>query len=151
MQDDDEMLLRSLQDLVPDDLMNAELCNLDQYCLDSSLLPSAGQSRPADGGTFQPGDFACGIVHIAPLLRTPNSANHLLVARPVSEHAETLRFAPLANTTTYLCICDFPKALFFLCHKQTYSILHAMQVPCRARTEQVCISSSMAGSSQILD
>ena len=46
------MLLKSLQDLVPDELVNAELSSLDAFCLDSTLLPSASHTVSPAAATF---------------------------------------------------------------------------------------------------
>lgn len=56
MQEDDEMLLKSLQDLVPDDVMDAELSGLDDFCLDPALLPPETHNMPAAASTFRPGN-----------------------------------------------------------------------------------------------
>ena len=41
-QAEEDSLLRSLQDLVPDELMSAELAELDTFCLDSVLMDVDG-------------------------------------------------------------------------------------------------------------
>lgn len=38
VQAEDEMLLRSLAELMPDDMVNAELSDLDGFCLDPAVL-----------------------------------------------------------------------------------------------------------------
>lgn len=56
LQAEEEMLLRSLADLVPDDLVSAELSDLDAFCLDSHLLDAAPHPGLPDAATaFKPG------------------------------------------------------------------------------------------------
>ena len=40
-------MLQSLQDLVPDELMSAELADLDTFCLDSVLMEVDAHAEPS--------------------------------------------------------------------------------------------------------
>jgi hypothetical protein len=55
VQAEDEMLLRSLADLVPDDMVNAELSDLDGFCLDSAVLHASNPGLQHAATTFQAG------------------------------------------------------------------------------------------------
>lgn len=56
VQEDDDML-KTFQDLFPDELLNPELSSLDAFCLDSTLLPPAGHnSQAAAASAFTPGN-----------------------------------------------------------------------------------------------
>ena len=55
MQAEDEMLLRSLADLVPDDMMNAELSDLDGFCLESAVLHASNPGLQHAATTVQAG------------------------------------------------------------------------------------------------
>ncbi len=55
VQAEDEMLLRSLADLVPDDLVNAELSDLDGFCLDSAALHASNPGLQSAATNFQAG------------------------------------------------------------------------------------------------
>lgn len=50
---EDEEMLKTFQDLFPDELLNPELSSLDAFGLDSTLLPPAAQ---APASSFTPGD-----------------------------------------------------------------------------------------------
>ena len=52
------MLLKSLQDLLPDELVNAELSDMDAFCLDSALLDAAAPAQQGPASNFRPGN-AC--------------------------------------------------------------------------------------------
>ena len=51
LQAEEEMLLRSLADLVPDDLVSAELSDLDAFCLDAHLLDAPPHPGPHHAAT----------------------------------------------------------------------------------------------------
>lgn len=55
VQAEDEMLLRSLADLVPDDFVNAELSDLDGFCLDSVALHASNPGWQSAATNFQAG------------------------------------------------------------------------------------------------
>ena len=55
VQAEDELLLRSLADLVPDDMVNAELSDLDGFCLDSAVLHAFNPGLQHAAATFQAG------------------------------------------------------------------------------------------------
>jgi hypothetical protein len=55
VQAEEEMLLRSLADLVPDDLVNAELSDLDGFCLDSAVLHASNPGLQHAATTSQAG------------------------------------------------------------------------------------------------
>lgn len=59
VQEDHETMLKTIQELLPDDLMNAELSSLDAFCLDSMPLPpaSCNMQAPAATFTFTPGQL----------------------------------------------------------------------------------------------
>ena len=54
VQAEDE-LLRSLADLVPDDMVNAELSDLDGFCLDSAVLHASNPGLQSAATNFQAG------------------------------------------------------------------------------------------------
>lgn len=53
---EDEDMLKTFQDLFPDELLNPELSSLDPFCLDSTLLPPAAQHSQAAASTFTKGN-----------------------------------------------------------------------------------------------
>lgn len=49
-------MLRTFQDLFPDELVNPELSSLEAMGLDSTLLPPAAHGSQAAASSFTPGD-----------------------------------------------------------------------------------------------
>lgn len=81
-QEDDEMLLKSLQDLVPDDVMDAELSGLDNFCLDPALLPPETHNMPAAASTFRPGPAAGTSAVPPPMFQQDGTSAHATLSTP---------------------------------------------------------------------
>lgn len=52
---EDEEMLKTFQDLFPDELLNPELSSLDAFGLDFTLLPPAAHGSQAAASSFTPG------------------------------------------------------------------------------------------------